>query len=81
MEMINSIRGVALLRGFRGRGPADVEALADAIVRVSHLAFELRNEIAAVDVNPLMVLPMGRGVLAADALILKHRRSPRGEHQ
>jgi len=80
-EMINSIRGAALLRGFRGRGPADVEALADAIVRVSHLASELRNEIAAVDVNPLMVLPKGRGVLAADALIIKHRRSLTGEHR
>lgn len=71
-EMIASIRGAALLRGFRGRLAADAEALADAIVRVSHLACDLQDEIAAVDINPLMVRPQGLGVLAADALVIKH---------
>jgi acyl-CoA synthetase (NDP forming) len=70
LEMIMETRGAALLRGYRGRPAADVEALADAICRVSHLAADLRNEIAAVDVNPLMVLPAGEGVVAADALVL-----------
>ena len=71
-EMTDSTRGAALMREFRGRGERDVDALADAIVRVSHLAFDLRHEVAAIDVNPLMVLPRGRGVVAADALIIRH---------
>jgi acetyltransferase len=70
-EMIASVRSADLLRGFRGRPAADVQALADVIVRVSHLAHDLRDEIAALDINPLMVLPQGQGVLAVDALIVR----------
>ncbi len=70
-EMITDTRGAALLRGYRGRAAADVEALADAICRLSHLASDFRDEIAAMDVNPLMVLPAGHGVVAADALVVK----------
>jgi acetyltransferase len=75
-EMIAETRGAELLRGYRGRPAADVEALADAICRVSHLAVDLRDEIAAVDVNPLMVLPAGQGVIAADALVVTIDHGP-----
>jgi acetyltransferase len=71
LDMIGETRGAALLRGYRGRPAADVEALADAICRLSHLASDFRNEIAAIDVNPLMILPVGQGVVAADALVIK----------
>jgi len=70
-QMIAETRGAQLLYGFRGRPPADVDALVRAIVCVSHLAYDLRDVVAAVDVNPLMVLPAGQGVRAADALIVK----------
>ena len=70
-EMIASLRSAPLLTGFRGRPVADVEALAEVIVRVSHLANDLREEVAAVDINPLMVLPRGQGVRAADALVIR----------
>lgn len=69
--MVAETRGAALLRGFRGAPPADLDALAGAIVRLSHLAYDLRDDIAAVDVNPLMVLPAGQGVIAADALVIR----------
>jgi acetate---CoA ligase (ADP-forming) len=36
--MIVEVKGARLLRGLRGRPAADVEALADTLVRVSHLA-------------------------------------------
>ncbi len=71
-EMITSVRSAALLRGFRGRPMADLAALADVITRVSHLACDLRDQVAAVDINPLMVLPQGQGVRAADALVIKY---------
>ncbi len=74
LEMIASTRGAALLRGYRGRPTADMAALADCICRLSHLAYDLRDEILAIDVNPLMVLPEGQGVVAADALVLRRER-------
>jgi acyl-CoA synthetase (NDP forming) len=68
-EMIEEIRGYPLLAGARGRPRADCAALAEAIVRLSALALDLRDALAELDVNPLFVLPEGRGVKAADALI------------
>jgi acyl-CoA synthetase (NDP forming) len=68
-EMIAETRGARLLEGFRGRPPADVEALAATLVRLSQLAADLGDQIAALDINPLMVLPEGQGVRAVDALV------------
>ena len=68
--MIAEVRGARLLQGFRGSPKADVEALADTLVRVSHLAMHLEGRLAELDINPLMVLPAGQGVKAVDALIV-----------
>jgi acetyltransferase len=69
-EMIGQVRGAPLLRGFRGAPPADVEALADTLEKISQLAAHLAGRLAELDVNPLMVLPAGGGVKAVDALAL-----------
>ena len=69
LQMIQETRGARLLQGFRGRPPADVNALADALVRVSQLALDLGDLVAALDINPLVVLPSGQGVRAVDALV------------
>jgi acyl-CoA synthetase (NDP forming) len=68
-EMIEETQADRLLRGFRGKPRADVEALVGALVRISQLAVDLGDQIAALDINPLMVLPEGRGVRAVDALV------------
>jgi acyl-CoA synthetase (NDP forming) len=68
-EMIQETQAARLLTGFRGRPAADVEALVDALVRVSQLAVDLGDLIAALDINPMMVLPEGEGVRAVDALV------------
>jgi acyl-CoA synthetase (NDP forming) len=68
--MIAEVKGARLLQGFRGRPAADLAALADTLVRVSHLAMHLERHLAELDINPLMVLPAGQGVKAADALIV-----------
>jgi hypothetical protein len=52
------------------RTEADIEALRDTLVRVSHLAMHLEGQLAELDINPLMVLPSGQGVKAADALVV-----------
>jgi acetate---CoA ligase (ADP-forming) len=68
--MIAQVKGARLLQGFRGRPPADIDALADTLVRISHLAMHLEGHLAELDINPLMVLPWGQGVKAADALVV-----------
>jgi len=68
-EMIEETHAARLLEGFRGKPAADVEALVETLVQVSQLAVDLKDHVAAVDINPLMVLPDGEGVLAVDALV------------
>src|SRR5262249_37293753 len=68
-EMIAELRGAALLRGARGRRPADVGALADALVGLAALAETHRDPLRALDLNPVVVLDEGRGVVALDWLI------------
>ena len=70
LEMIDEVKGARLLRGFRGAPAADVDALADTLVRVSQMAAQLEGSLGELDINPLMVLPAGQGVKAADALVV-----------
>ncbi|HTE04468.1 MAG TPA: acetate--CoA ligase family protein, partial [bacterium] len=65
-RMVESIKAGQILRGVRGRPPADVEALLECIERLSQLAVEI-PEIAELDINPLMVLPAGQGAAVVDA--------------
>jgi hypothetical protein len=67
--MIADLRGAAILAGARGRAPADTDALADAIVRLAALAEAYRHSLRALDINPLLVLDAGHGVVAVDWLI------------
>ena len=67
--MVAELRGATLLRGARGRPAADVAALADAIVGLAALAEAHRQSLRALDINPLLVLDAGRGVVAVDWLI------------
>ena len=68
--MLADVKGARVLHGFRGRPAADVEALTQALVQVSHLAVQLDGRLAELDINPLLVLPAGRGVKAVDALVV-----------
>jgi acetate---CoA ligase (ADP-forming) len=61
-EMIDSLKGVRLLRGFRGNAPVDEGAFREAILRISALV-EICPEIQELDVNPLSVLPEGVSAL------------------
>jgi hypothetical protein len=75
LAMIAELRGAGLLRGARGRPPADVAAVADTLVRVARLAEAHRDSLRALDLNPLVVLDEGRGAVAVDWLIeLDERR-------
>jgi acyl-CoA synthetase (NDP forming) len=68
-SLLTGLRGWALLTGLRGKPPADVDALCDAIVRVSQLAVSLGDQLLALDINPLVVHGANHGVAAVDALV------------
>ncbi len=65
-RMVEGIKGAKLLRGVRGRAGVDVEAVADAVVRISALALAF-PELREMDVNPLM--GQGKDLFAVDARI------------
>jgi acetate---CoA ligase (ADP-forming) len=68
-DMIARLRGFPILAGVRGKPPADVDSLCQAVVGVSHLAMSLGDRLAGLDINPLLVLPKGEGVIAVDAVV------------
>jgi acetyltransferase len=69
MEMIRSLKGYRILAGYRGKPLADIEALADTVVQVAQMAVDLKDVLIALDLNPLMILPKGQGVIAVDVLM------------
>ena len=63
------LRVAALVDGFRGRPAGDRAALVDAVLAVQRFAVENADRLLEVEVNPLVVRPAGRGVVAVDALM------------
>ncbi|MFN8514321.1 MAG: acetate--CoA ligase family protein [Chloroflexia bacterium] len=70
--MIGRLRGRAILdgSGSRGAGPADVDAVVDTLLRFSQLCIDLRDDVAEIDINPLLALSRGQGVRVVDCLIV-----------
>ena len=66
-EMVAQLRSLPLLCGYRGRPKADLGALARALAALSQLAHD--DTVLEAEVNPLLVLPEGKGVVALDALV------------
>jgi acetyltransferase len=67
---LESLKGAKIFAGARGAPPADIDALAQMAARLSWLAYDLRDDIAELDLNPVMVLPQGQGALVVDALVV-----------
>ena len=68
-EMIGEVKALKAFAGYRGKPAGDLDALARALVSLSQLAVMEGPAVAEAEVNPLMVLPKGQGVLAVDALV------------
>ncbi|SFU19649.1 acetate--CoA ligase family protein [Mesorhizobium sp. YR577] len=66
-RMIMSLKLWPLLDGARGRAPADVDAAAEAVSRLSRLADQLGERLVEIDINPLIVKKRGEGAVAVDA--------------
>ncbi len=66
--LIESLRSYPLLDGYRGAVPLDVEALAETVSVVSRLAAGAGSQLRELDLNPVKVLPAGKGAVILDAL-------------
>jgi succinyl-CoA synthetase beta subunit len=78
-RMLGELRGLPVLQGARGGQPADLDALAEVITRVSRAALSLGGSLQAMEVNPLWV--NGDQVEALDVLVITEPdNSSRTEH-
>jgi hypothetical protein len=69
-EMAMSLKTWPLLDGYRGRAKADVNALVEAIVNFSTMVAALGDRLLEAEINPLFVLEQGRGIKAADGIVV-----------
>ncbi len=69
LQALQTLQMWPMVTGYRGRAHGDVEALLDAVQATVAYATAHADRLLELDVNPLLVLPVGRGVLAVDVLI------------
>ncbi len=74
--LLARLKGAAILGSYRGAPAADTEALIDVIVRLSQFAADHGDDIAEIDLNPVIVHAQGQGVSLVDALIVKQAHQP-----
>ncbi len=70
-EMLSEVKMLKAVSGLRGTKKGDLEALAVAVAALSQLALRPELRIREAEVNPLMVMAEGEGVLAVDALVIQ----------
>lgn len=69
LATIAQLRIAPVLAGFRGQPALDAQALASAAVALGNFAVRYRTTLVSVDLNPVMVMPQGQGVVAVDAVV------------
>jgi acetyltransferase len=70
LEMLDDINGAPILKGARGEEPRDRQALAEVLSRYSQMIYDLEDEIAESDANPVLVYEESKGVTVVDARII-----------
>lgn len=71
VRALDGLRCAPVLKGVRGEPPMDINALADAAVRVADLMLADAS-IASLDMNPVMINDQGRGVALVDAVVVRY---------
>ena len=69
-DMLARTRAYALLKGYRGDGPYDLDAVISARIALGDIAQKLGDVIETVDINPFKVQMQGGGGMALDALVV-----------
>ena len=70
LEMIQQLKTWPLLDGYRGRKKCDVVALVKAIVQFSNMVAALEERLLECEINPIFVFEQGKGVKAADGIVV-----------
>ena len=70
IQMIEDVKGLATIRGYRNLPKGDVAALARTIAAFSALAHKGFADVAEAEINPLLVKREGEGVVAVDGLVV-----------
>jgi 3-hydroxypropionyl-CoA synthetase (ADP-forming) len=68
-EMIESLKGKAILKGFRGSEPVDVDVLSNALVNIGNLGIDMAAYYESIDFNPVIVYPHNYYVVDAKILL------------
>ncbi len=76
-NVFTELKSAPLFAGYRGKPKADVKAAVDAIMAIQQYAIDTSNRLLELDVNPLLLCADGKGVFAADALIVNSLITPR----
>jgi acetyltransferase len=71
LDMIDSLRGSQVLQGARGHKPSDIDAIVEALLRLSQLLSDF-PQIKEIDINPLRVFHQREGCRALDARMILH---------
>lgn len=69
-NMIDEVKAGALLKGFRGKPVADIDALVDTVLAFGDMVETLGERLDEAEINPVFVLPQGQGARAGDSLIV-----------
>jgi acetyltransferase len=73
LAALGGLKASRLLQGYRGVAARDVEALVECCIKFCDFVVATDGQFAAIDLNPVIVGPVGRGVRIADALIETRR--------
>ena len=74
LEALHSLKGIKLLQGYRGREPVNMEKLAHAVVKFSKMAYDLRDEVGSMDLNPV-ICTKDKAIVADARIILKANKN------
>ena len=82
-EMLRSLRTFPILEGYRGSPRLDIEELESLLLRVSRMVEDIPH-LGELDLNPVIVLPQGRGAVVVDArmkIVPAEPETPRGSRR
>ena len=69
-ELVERTRLATLIGGYRGGPKGDLDAFVDAVARIGAIATAYADRLTALELNPIVILPEGKGVRVLDALLI-----------
>ncbi|MCS5575318.1 MAG: acetate--CoA ligase family protein, partial [Pseudomonadales bacterium] len=66
---LEKLKVMPLLKGYRGTSRGDTVALLDSLETLSSHILSATGSVSELDINPMLVRPLGKGVVAADVLL------------